>query len=192
MTATLTRGRRSARAARRRAARDPVHAGARPSFRPRRRSARQQLVPVVVGRDRREAPAADPGDARALGLDPPPGLRVVERRDAAPLRPSRTWSASAPCPASGTMLAGSNRRPDLVRQPEPVETGRGEHDRVEPPLVALAQARVDVPAQRLDREASDRARGAAPSAAPRPCRSASRAEAPVAPQSASRASSRSR
>ena len=41
---------------------------------------------------------------------------------------------------------------DLAREPEPVEPAGGEHDRVEPSLGALAQPRVDVAAQRLDRE----------------------------------------
>src|SRR5205085_7890630 len=39
-----------------------------------------------------------------------------------------------------------------VAEPEPVEPARGEHDRGEPALATLAQARVDVAAQRLDRE----------------------------------------
>src|SRR5262245_63815441 len=39
---------------------------------------------------------------------------------------------------------------DLVRETEPVEAARCEHDGVELPFVALAQARVDVAAQRLD------------------------------------------
>jgi hypothetical protein len=41
---------------------------------------------------------------------------------------------------------------DLGAEAEAVEAARGEHDRVEPALAALAQARVDVSAQRLDRE----------------------------------------
>ena len=42
--------------------------------------------------------------------------------------------------------------PDLVAEPEPVEPAGREHDRVEPSLPSLAQACVDVAAQRLDRE----------------------------------------
>ena len=41
---------------------------------------------------------------------------------------------------------------DLAGEAEPVEPAGGEHDRVEPALAALAQPRVDVPAQRLDRQ----------------------------------------
>ena len=41
---------------------------------------------------------------------------------------------------------------DLVGEPEPVEPAGGEHDRVEPALPTLAEARVDVAPHRLDRE----------------------------------------
>src|SRR5438552_1858027 len=42
--------------------------------------------------------------------------------------------------------------PDFARKAEPVEAAGREHDRVEPSLPALAQPRLDVPSQRLDRE----------------------------------------
>ena len=41
---------------------------------------------------------------------------------------------------------------DLGSEPEPVETAGREHDRIESALAALAQTRLDVAAQRLDRE----------------------------------------
>src|SRR5919197_587549 len=41
---------------------------------------------------------------------------------------------------------------DLGREAEPVEAAGGEHDGIQPALDALAQARVDVAAQRLNRE----------------------------------------
>jgi hypothetical protein len=41
---------------------------------------------------------------------------------------------------------------DLAAEPEAVEAAGGQHDRIEATLAALAQPRVDVAAERLDRE----------------------------------------
>ena len=43
-------------------------------------------------------------------------------------------------------------RPDAIAEPEPLQAGRGQHDGVVLAFVELAQPRVDVPAQRLDRQ----------------------------------------
>ena len=105
-----------------------------------------------MGRDGSEAAGADPCDAGALGRRrgaASPGRRYAAASSSSP---ARTWSATAPCPASGTSSSGSKRWPISSAETQPVETGRREHDRVEPALAALPQARVDVPAQRLDRE----------------------------------------
>ena len=82
--------------------------------------------------------------------------------------------------------------PDLVGEPQPVEPAGREHDRVEAALAALAEPRVDVAAERLDRERGlEREQLGAP-ANRSASRSASRAAIPLAPQSASRGSSRAR
>ena len=106
--------------------------------------------------------------------------------------PARTCSASAPWAASGSIVSTGSRSADLAGEPEPVEPAGGEHERVEAALARLAQPRVDVPAQRLDRDRRVEARAAAPGGAPTRCRSASPARARSAPTSASRGSSRSR
>ena len=107
---------------------------------------------VVMRRDRREAAGADPRHAGALGLDAPPRLGGVGVPRRAPPRPARTWSASAPWAASGSIVSTGEADADPVGEPEPVETAGGEHERVEAALLRLAQARVDVAAQRLDRD----------------------------------------
>src|SRR5204863_9223431 len=55
-------------------------------------------------------------------------------------------------PGLGDDLVGLEAPADLTREPEPVEAAGREDNRVEPPLPALAQARVDVASQRLDRK----------------------------------------
>jgi hypothetical protein len=49
------------------------------------------------------------------------------------------------------MTSGSSHA-DLGGETEAVEPARGEQDRIETALASLAKPRVDVPAQRLDRE----------------------------------------
>ena len=78
---------------------------------------------------------------------------------------------------------------DLGVQAEAVETTGGQHDRVEAALAALAQPRVDVAAQRLDRERRlEREQLRAPATDAVPTRMPARSS--LAPQSASRGSSR--
>ena len=178
MTITRT-ARRPRRAPRRgRPARPPAspgrrRCGARASGRPRRQSSAEHR-PVVVRGDRCQAPGADRRDARRSASI----RRRVSASSARATRsssPARTCSASAPWAASGNITSGSRRRPISLREPEPVEPAGGEHDRIEPALSKLAQARVDVAAQRLDRErrfereelrATARGRGADPHARP--------------------------
>ena len=93
-----------------------------------------QRFPVVVRRNRRETAAADCRDARTLRLDTPPRLGVIGRADEMllacahlqrdrPLRGLRQEHVRIEPPA------------DLAREPEPVETARGEDDRVQATLV---------------------------------------------------------
>ena len=107
---------------------------------------------VVVRRDRSEAAAAD--RARPPRARPRRGgasRRGRPRRRDAPRRRGPAARAR-PAPASGSISSGSKRWPISRAEAEPVEAARGEDDRVEPALAALAQPRVDVAAQRLDRE----------------------------------------
>ena len=122
-----------------------------PARRPRRRSAR-------AASRRRDAPRPARGSRRRSSrrrrARPRPGAASRRGRRAATSSssPARTCSASAPCAASGSIVSARDAQADLVREPEPVEAAGREHDRVEPALARLAQARVDVAAQRLDRE----------------------------------------
>src|SRR5205085_7116713 len=103
---------------------------------------RLERAPVVMRGDRSEAATAHRGHARTLGLDPPPRLLVVRRRDqlllAGPdLKRERSLTGL------GQDLGRLEAVADLGRQPESLETARGQHDRVEPPLVSLPQPRID-------------------------------------------------
>src|SRR5262245_36482615 len=93
----------------------------------------------------RQTAAADRGDAAALGLDPPPRLRVVDRGDElllalAHLRGQRALAGL------GQELVRRKPPADLRAEPEPIEPARGEDNGVEPALAAFAQPRVDVAA----------------------------------------------
>ena len=145
----------------------------------------------MVRRDRRETPAADHGDARRSASTRRRVSASSARRDELLLARPHLQRERA-LARLGQQLGRLEAAADLAGEPEPIEPARSEHDGVEPALAALAQARVDVAAQRLDRRAPARARAAARAAAPTPCRSASPAEASTAPQSASRGSSRAR
>src|SRR5581483_4108675 len=107
--------------------------------------------PVVERRDRRKAAAADGRDAGALGLDAAARLGVVGSGDEILFAGPHLQRERALRRLRQEVLR-IEPMPDLAREPEPVEPARREHDRVEAALAALAQARVDVAAQRLDRE----------------------------------------
>ena len=66
--------------------------------------------------------------------------------------PARTCSASAPWPASGSSSPGSKRSPISASSPSRSSPQAASTTASRPALAALAQPRVDVPAQRLDRE----------------------------------------
>src|SRR5581483_3000452 len=106
---------------------------------------------VVVGGNRGQAASADGGDCRPLGLDPEARRRVVCCRDAL-LLPGTHLQRERALPRPGQELGGIEATADLVREAEPVEAAGREDDGVEPALGALAQARVDVAAKRLDRQ----------------------------------------
>ena len=134
-----------------RAPRDRRRCAARPTRRPRRRSARAAPTrrgarrPARGSRRRSSRRSARSGSTRRR-------VSAWSARATSSSSPARTCSASAPWAASGSITSGSSAQADLVREPEPVEPAGREHDRVEPALAQLAQARVDVAAQRLDRE----------------------------------------
>src|SRR5689334_25334445 len=104
-----------------------------------------------MGRDGREATAADHGHADTLGLDAPTRLRVVAPGDEL-LLADPDLDRERALAGLGEHFAGLEPEADLGSEAEPVEPAGGEHDGVESPLAALAQARVDVSAQRLDRQ----------------------------------------
>src|SRR4249920_4037385 len=104
-----------------------------------------------MGRDRSEAASADRGHAGALELDPARRLRVGRRRHEVLL--------TAPDLERERTLAGFREDfvrleavADLAPEAEPIEAAGREHDRVQAALPTLAKPRVDVPAERLDRE----------------------------------------
>jgi hypothetical protein len=106
----------------------------------------------VVSGDGGDTAAADPGDAGSLGLDAAARLRVVDARNE-PLVTRAHLKSHGALARLRNELVRVEAVADLGVEPEPVEPSRPEHDRVEPSLATLAQARVHVAAQRLDREA---------------------------------------
>src|SRR3990170_1883908 len=116
---------------------------------------RQRLAVMVRG-DGCEAAAAYPRDAGSLRLDPATCLRIVHAGGERLLACADLKGERA-LPRLRNELSGVEAVADLGGEPEPVESGRREHDRVEPPLVPLAQAGVDVAAPRLGREGRVRA-----------------------------------
>ena len=105
----------------------------------------------MVCRDGCEAAALDGGDDRALRLDAAARLRVVGVRDELLLAGTDLQRERA-LRRLRQHHVRLEPQADLVGEPETVEAARREDDRVEPALAALAQPRVDVAAQRLDRE----------------------------------------
>src|SRR6266516_4868117 len=113
---------------------------------------RGQLLAVVVRRDGCQAATADREDTYALGLDAAARLKVVDASNQLLLACTHLQRERA--------LAGLRQEllrlkavADLGVQAEPVEAAGRQDDRIEPTLATLAQAGVDVAAQRLDREA---------------------------------------
>ena len=102
----------------------------------------------MVGGDRSEAATADPNTRRAR----------PRHGGASPHRPRHNQLLLArshlqrerALPGLGEHLRRVEPVPDLAGEPEPIETACGEDDRIQAALATLAQARVDVPAQRLD------------------------------------------
>ena len=180
----------------RRAVRAPLRArpgrppsDARSSVRPRRRRGRRASI-------RRGAlrPARDtlPRRRRHRARSASTRLRVSGSSTASTRAssPARTWTASAPWPASGSISAGSNRCPTSAARPRrsSPQAARTTASSFRSPRL---RSRVSMfPRKRLDRECRARARAAGPGAAPRPCRSRIPGRSSVAPQSASRGSSR--
>ena len=130
------------------------------------------LFPLGVGGERRLAAAAQRARERTLG-------RRRERRRTIGERPSAASEIAAIGAAFDRERTLAGRRQAVVRieqradpraEPEPLQSGRRQDDRVVPAVVELAQPRVDVAAQRLDRRAAETARAAAPRDAGSTCR----------------------
>src|SRR5215208_4343555 len=115
------------------------------SYEPRKRDA------VVERSNGSETSAADDCDAPSLRLDATPRLAVIRRRDEMLVAKTNLGRQSA-LPRLGQQLVRLEASVDLGGETESLQPAGGEDDSVEPPLASLAEPRVDVPAQRLDRE----------------------------------------
>jgi hypothetical protein len=103
----------------------------------------------VVGGDRCEAPAADPRDTGALGLDTAAGLGVIGRFHQV-LVTGPHLERDGALTRLGDELADVEAKADLLSDTEPVETGSRQDNRIEAALSHLAKACVHVPAQWFD------------------------------------------
>ena len=101
--------------------------------------------------DGSETSTADDGDAPPLRLDAAPCLAVICGSDELLLTGTNLQCERA-LPRLGQELVRLEPPVDLGGETETIEPARRENDSVEPALASLAQARVDVPSQRLDRE----------------------------------------
>ncbi len=99
----------------------------------------------------REATRAKRCDTGALRFDSLPRLGRVTRRDELLLPGAHLQRKRALC-RLGQHQLDRKAQPDLGVQAEPVEPACREHERVEAALARLAQPRLDVAAQRLDRD----------------------------------------
>ena len=101
------------------------------------------------------APAAELGEERALGAHREVrgrGRRSRRARVRAASSSARHSTASAPCADLRQHHGGFEHLGHLVAQAEPVERGDRDDDRVVALVVALAQPRLDVAAQRREHE----------------------------------------
>ena len=162
---------------------------------PRGRRRRRRGAPVVGDAPgkraaRQVAPATELVEERPLGVDGRVRARVVDRRRATAQRvassSARHSTASAPCATCGSRTARFEALRDPVGEPEAVERGGGDHDRVE--ARGLVEPGPDVAAQLGEGEVGPEVRELGP-AAHRAGRHHGRrpgASASVAPTSASR------
>src|SRR5947208_15046 len=116
------------------------------------RHERCELAAVVVGGNRSETPPADRRNAGPLCLHPASGLAVIRGFNEPLLTRSHL---KRKCTLAGFRHhhVGLEAETDLVGETETIEAARRQHDRVEPAFPALAQSRIDVAAQGLDRKA---------------------------------------
>src|SRR4051794_998725 len=105
----------------------------------------------MVRGDGCEATTADCEDAGAFGLDAAASLRMIGVDDELFVTGSNLQSKRALTGLRQQFLRLETQA-DLVIEAEPVEPAGCKDDGVEAPLATLAQAGVDVSAQRLDRE----------------------------------------
>ena len=101
--------------------------------------------------NRSEAAASDERDTTPLRLDPAARLFVVRARDEL-LLAGPNLERERSLTRLRKQLVRIEPVTDLTPEPESVEPAGRKHHGVEPALAALAQARVDVPPERLDRE----------------------------------------
>src|SRR4051794_37261181 len=97
------------------------------------------------------APASEREDARPLCLDPRVRVPIADMGDKV-LFPCTNLKRQGALARFREEVVRVEAEPDLTVEPEPVEPAGREDHGVEAALAAFAQARVDVPAQRLDRQ----------------------------------------
>ena len=136
---------------------------------------RRQHGPVVVAR--RRVPGSRRRSARRSAAPPRPARGSRRRRPGrrAPPRRPGPGGRARPAPPPAASPSGSSRSPISAPSPKRSRPQEASTIGVEASLAPLAQARVDVAAQRLDREASARGRAAGPGGGQTRFRSASRA-----------------
>ena len=156
------------------------------SGRPTRPATRQPpLGQRGVTGDRRAAADAQAGQQRALGGRRHLGLPDRRARGTASRRARRRRAPPAPArPARSPAACASASSRSVMRaeKPEAIEPGAREHRRVDHALGDLAQARVDVAAQDLDRRDRRAPRAAGRRGAGSTCRRGCPAAAPPAPR----------
>ena len=106
-----------------------------------RDAAERQLTAAAERRDQRALGRAAPC-RRAASCSGCHAPRACRRRRA------RISMATMPCPGAGTHDVEGQRRRDAVANAEPAQARRGQHERIVLAVVELAQARIDVAADR--------------------------------------------
>ena len=103
-------------------------------------------------RQRHGAAAAHGTRHGPLGRDRQPGRQVGQRaKGLQQIRPVSAYlDAQRTLPGGRQHVGGGKGAADTVCQPEPLEPGSGQHNRVVLPFIELAQARVEVAAQGFD------------------------------------------
>ena len=140
------------------AARPPRERAPRPLHRPAATSPWRRTRGVVVVTASAATGAAQPPpsarrNARSAVVSARAAVSSSAARSARSASSSeRHWIASAPCPGAGSIVSAGEPLGHDALEAEPLDSGRCEHDGVVLAVSDLADARVDVPADRPDLE----------------------------------------